>query len=501
MLEHRWCPLEGLTPESSNTDFQEIDSLHQQWLSFRNQREESNPDAYRGFLERLDRRWAIETGIIEGIYNIDRGTTQTLIEHGLIAELIDHSATDRDPQHLVKVLKDHQDSAVFVTESIRRSTPFSAHYIRELHQLLTRNQLTYTAVDQFGHVFESELDHGGFKKLPNNPTRPDGAVHEYCPPIHVESEIDSLIGLYDDFDAASDTHHKLLLGAWLHHRFTQIHPFQDGNGRVARALLTWHLVKEGYLPIVIARDDRNHYIECLESADTGDLKPFVEFIVRLERQMILEALGEPEPVSESGIVSQVLDHITDQVKRQRQDRLTQMRSVNGVASNLQDTAKAYLDSQAHSIREQLSEAGLAVDCIIDCGGPGDREHWYRAQVVQTARDASHWANLNEDRFFIKLSTNPQGQSRTPRLIFVVSLHHVGRQLTGIMAATAFAQIVNTKDYGPEGEEPAGPDFRNCTLDAFTFTSDDDAGSVAHRFTAWIEAPLSIALRHWSAFIS
>ena len=502
MLEYKWQPLEGLTPEPSNTDFQEIDSLHQQWLSFRKQREESNPNAYRDFLQRIDRRWAIETGIIEGIYNIDRGTTQTLVEYGLNAELIDRTATDRDPQELVRVLRDHQDSAEFVTESIRQGTLFSAHYIRELHQLLTRNQPTYTAVDQFGRVFETELDHGGFKKLPNNPTRPDGAVHEYCPPIHVESEIENLVSLYGEIRAASDSHHKLLIGAWLHHRFTQIHPFQDGNGRVARALLTWHLVKEGYLPIVISRDDRKQYIECLEFADTGDLNPFVEFIVRLERQMILEALGEPEPVADSGIVSQVLDHITDQVRRQRQDRLTQMRSVNRVASHLQDTAKVYLESQAYSISQQLSEAGLTVECNVDIGGPGDREHWYRAQVVQTARDASHWANFNEDRFFIKLSARPQDQSRTPRLIFVVSLHHVGRQLTGIMAATAFAQIVNIQDYGVEGaEEPADPDFRNCTIDSFTFTWDDDAESVARRFTAWMEAPLSLALRHWSEFIS
>ncbi len=502
MLAHKWQPLEGLNPESDDTDFQEIDSLHQQWLSFRRQREESNPDAYRAFLERLDRRWAIETGIIEGIYNIDRGTTQTLIENGLIAELIDRTATDRDPQDLVKVLKDHQESAEFVTASIKQSTPFSARYVRELHQLLTRNQLIYTAIDQFGRVFETELDHGGFKKLPNNPTRPDGEVHEYCPPIQVESEVDNLVSLYDEFGTAGDGYHKLLIGAWLHHRFTQIHPFQDGNGRVARALLTWHLAKEGYLPIVISRDDRNKYIGSLEFADVGDLKPFVEFIVRLERQMILEALGEPEPVADSGVVSQVLDHITDQIKRQRQDRLTQMRSVNGAASYLRDTAKVYLESQAFSIIQQLGEAGLTVECNVDCGGPGDREHWYRAQVVQTARDCSHWANLNEERFFIKLSTNPQNQARTPRLIFVVSLHHVGRQVTGIMAATAFAQIVNVQDYGMESvEEPAGPDFMNCTIDSFTFTWGDDAESVAQRFISWIEAPLSIALRYWSAFIS
>jgi len=77
VLAHKWQPLEGLDAHTSNMDFQEIDSLHQQWLRFRKQREQLNPDAYRAFLERLDRRWAIETGIIEGLYNIDRGTTQT----------------------------------------------------------------------------------------------------------------------------------------------------------------------------------------------------------------------------------------------------------------------------------------------------------------------------------------------------------------------------------------------------------------------------------------
>ncbi len=61
MLKHKWQPLEGLKPQSSNVDFREIDSLHQQWVRFRQQREESNPDAYRAFLQRVYRtRTAVE---------------------------------------------------------------------------------------------------------------------------------------------------------------------------------------------------------------------------------------------------------------------------------------------------------------------------------------------------------------------------------------------------------------------------------------------------------
>ena len=119
--------------------------------------EKSDSNAYRAFLERVYRRWSIETGIIEGIYDIDRGTTQTLVEHGLVADLIDRSATNRDPQDLIRVLKDHQESAAFVTESIRRGTPLSKHYIRELHQLLTRNQPTYTGRRPIRHYIRDRI--------------------------------------------------------------------------------------------------------------------------------------------------------------------------------------------------------------------------------------------------------------------------------------------------------------------------------------------------------
>lgn len=503
MIAHQWQPITGLDSGSSRVDFQEINSLHQQWTNFREQRESSNPNAYKAFLERLERRWAIETGIIEGLYTIDRGVTQTLVENGLIADLIEHSSTNRDPVELVTVLKDHQDTATFVTESIRREKQLSKHYIRELHQILTRNQPTYTAVDQFGRNFETALDRGGFKTQPNNPTRQeDGLIHEYCPPIQVESELDNLISWYNEYQHQSTAHHQLLVAAWLHHRFTQIHPFQDGNGRVARALLAWHLAKENYLPIVISRDDRTQYLDALESADAGDLSDFLSLIIQLERRTILEALGEPEPIADSGIVDQVVDHIIEQIKRQNHDRQSQMRSVNDLAYVLRNNAISNLTSRSDQICQSFNQAGMTVSRAIDRGGPGDKEYWYRAEVIQTAWEAQYWANLNESRFFAKLSINPREQFRTPRLVFVISLHHVGQQLTGIMAATAFAQI---KRFGEpdliELSEHTSPDFRNCTVDPFTFTWQDDAESVSPRFIAWVEERLSIALRHWSEFIS
>ena len=169
MIFHPWRPIEPPDLGLESFDFSEIDSLHRQWLNFKRAREDANPDAFKFFSERLDRSWAIETGIIEGIYDISRGVTQTLIEHGLSVDLIDVGSTNRNPQELVTVLRDHVQAAEFVTASIRRETRFSKLYIRELHQILTRNQPTYTAVDQFGKVFETQLDRGGFKTMPNKP--------------------------------------------------------------------------------------------------------------------------------------------------------------------------------------------------------------------------------------------------------------------------------------------------------------------------------------------
>ena len=501
MIEHGWEPITPLKRNCSY-DFSELDSLHQQWVNVKKQREGSTPDVYRGFLERLQRSWAIETGIIEGLYELDRGVTQTLVEHGILANLIERSSTDKDPQQLVRILRDHQQTAEFVYESIRRSATFSRQFVRELHLILTQNQPNFKAVDQFGTVFETLLDRGNFKKLPNNPTTSQGSIHEYCPPIFVDDEIENLVYWYREYEQPTNEYHPFLVGAWLHHRFAQIHPFQDGNGRVARAMLIWHLVKCEYLPVVISRDDRTRYLDALEAADAGDISLFVDLLVQIEKRTILEALGEPEPIEDSRLVAQVVDHIVDQIMRQNLRRETQMRSVGDVARALQERAADHLVGEANQIVQRLNEAGMSIVRSIDSGGPEDREHWYQAQVVETARLAKHWVNLKESRFFVKLALNPEAQSRSPRLVFVISLHHIGQQLTGIMAGTAFAEI----EYYVEGEqlrseEFTGPRFRNCAIDPFTFTWNDDVEAITARFNRWTEECLSVALRYWSEFMA
>ena len=498
MTLHKWQPIQPADATSEHYDFGEIDSLQRQWLNIRELR---GDDAFQPYRERLGRSWAIETGIIEGLYTLDRGVTETLIERGIVADHIERSATNKEPQDLVVVLNDHLESIDFVYRYIRDGNPLTVSFIRQLHQVITLHQDTYAAVDQFGNRFDAQLDKGGFKKLPNNPTRPNGGVHEYCPPEHVDSEIDNLLYFYNEMQQA--TYHPILTGAWLHHAFTQIHPFQDGNGRVVRALLTWHLVKENYLPIVVSRDDRAGYIEKLEMADSGDLNPFIDLMVQLEKRTILQALGEPEPASHPGVVNQVVDHIVEQLQRRNQERADQLRSVNEVAGHFRGIAENYLTSIGDSISRRLNEVGMSLRPFLDTGGPGDREHWYQSQIIETANNAKNWVNLNESRFFVKLSLQNDSRdiaTRHPRLVFVISLHHVGRELNGIMEATAFALI----EHYPEADEVQSVGasyFKDCTVNPFTFTWEVDAIAATDRFIQWTEERFGLALSYWQEFLT
>ena len=65
-----------------------------------------------------------------------------------------------------------------------------------------------------------------------------------------------------------------------HHRFEQIHPFLDGNGRTGRLLLNLVLVRLGYAPAIVYKRDRTKYLQALRSADVGDSGRLGELIAR-----------------------------------------------------------------------------------------------------------------------------------------------------------------------------------------------------------------------------
>lgn len=74
-------------------------------------------------------------------------------------------------------------------------------------------------------------------------------------------------------------HHPIEYSALIHKEFVFIHPFIDGNGRVARLLMNLILLQKGYAIAIIPPILRRDYIQALEKAYTDD-RDFIEFIAK-----------------------------------------------------------------------------------------------------------------------------------------------------------------------------------------------------------------------------
>ena len=463
--------------------------LYESWRASKKRIQQSSPAQLGDFNQRLIRRLSVETGILERLYDLDRGTTEALVAHGFAEELVTRSNTDIEPSRLIDLLRDQEAAIQLVIDCVAKKRDLTKGLIHELHAILTRHQETTTAVDQFGNRLEIPLVKGKYKEQPNNPKRPDGKVHEYCPPIHVDSEMGKLIewlSTYSDDD-------PIIVAAWIHHRFTQIHPYQDGNGRVARALTTMMLFRADLLPLVIDRDLRIEYIDALESADLGGLAELATIFARLERNAILQALSvdaDAEISRQQSLTSAVIASLADKFTKRRVQKLAELRQVNAVALDLRGRAQSWLEVSFNEIKSTVTSVG-PVDAFVHSGGSDHgNAHWYKFEVVSSAKTVGKFANFSEDHYFIKGSI----RAARERLVFVVSFHHVGRELSGIMEATAFSKLESYE--GSEDRESVEESFVLCSVEPFVFTHQTKAEEITEAFRRWLDAALAVAVKEY-----
>ena len=197
------------------------------------------------------------------------GETRSLILHGLTA----HGKPMRD--HLD--IEGHDNAVKAIEAAVRDEDALTEVFIRNLHQILLKEPYEVEAVTPEGISAKRTITIGDYKTTPNNVRTSTGEIYYFTPPEQVKPAMSDLIDWYRRMEDTGE--HPIVIAATFHYRFVRIHPFDDGNGRMARLLMNMILIKHGYTVAMIRREGRDDYIDHLERADqTEDLAEFINYI-------------------------------------------------------------------------------------------------------------------------------------------------------------------------------------------------------------------------------
>lgn len=145
--------------------------------------------------------------------------------------------------------------------------------IRELNRIILVKPYYKEAITYDGQPTRRQITVGEYKKHPNSVRLPNGEMFHYVDPMDVPQRMEELMNWIRTSEA-----HPIELAADFHYKLIRIHPFDDGNGRVARLLTNYILMSHGHSPIIIYTGEKSKYITALQKADAGDMQPFRAYI-------------------------------------------------------------------------------------------------------------------------------------------------------------------------------------------------------------------------------
>lgn len=238
----------------------------------RTQRATTSQEDLDGALNFVVRAAAIDTGAIEGLYQTDRGFTYSVAAQGAAWE----AAMDERGAKIRPLFDAQLRGYELVLDAATARTPIVGAWIRRLHEELCAAQETYRAWTPDGWA-DLPLPLGEYKQLPNHVLLGDGSIHSYAPVIDTQSEMTRLTAELgsESFTGA----HPVVQAAYAHYAFVAVHPFADGNGRVARALASVFLYRDASIPLLVFSDRRDIYLDALRAGDRGEHAAFTDFVL------------------------------------------------------------------------------------------------------------------------------------------------------------------------------------------------------------------------------
>ncbi len=478
-----WSPI-TFDIKWSDVKTEKFDNIYPSWEKRRIELSKY-PEQYERFIDQLKRKQAIDTGVIERMYDLKKGITETFIKEGFVDSYLQHGDTDIAPSLLMEYLKDNFDAIDFIFDFVKNDRQLSVGYIKELHGLITQHQDSTDAIDQFGSHVKVPMLKGQFKQHPNNPMR-GSTIYNYCPPEQVSSEMDRLVEI---FNCELTGYHVLVKAAFLHHAFVQIHPFQDGNGRIARLLASFVLIKEGLFPLTIDRDERTKYINALENADNYEYQPIIDVFASNQISSIERALNWKTVEGTTGY-SSVLDMLSR--------KLSDYRAVKAEQHNKQVFTNMLgifdvIQKQTEHYRLDL-EQKLNAKLDVEFCAPGEFEsYFYARQIIKYANTFDYYVNLSLPKGWVRLFIEIDS---TKRYRIVLSLHHYGYDNSTFAIGAFLSKVISEAPKNKLGSEPQkGYADIPLGIPPLTMSSEKEVSELAQSINQQIEISIMTALAY------
>ncbi len=206
-----------------------------------------------------------EQQVLEWTYhsNAIEGNTLSLKETKVVLEGITVGGKSMR-EHLEAI--NHREAIDYVETIVSGEETLSEWQIKNIHQLVLKN-----------------IDDQNAGRYRQQNVVIAGASHTPTDFLQLPQAMTALIAWYQ---TAADLH-PLRRAARLHVDFVGIHPFVDGNGRTARLLMNFELMRYGYLPVIIRVEQRLAYYDALDTAHMSqNYEPFIQLLAEEEHQTL-----------------------------------------------------------------------------------------------------------------------------------------------------------------------------------------------------------------------
>jgi len=226
----------------------------------------------------------IERVKIDFTYNSNKLEGNALTYGETISFLKNITVPQKSQKDLLDI-ENHQKILDRVFEQF--DVPFSVEFIKTIHKELMKDHEQWD--------YDSLPNPGQFKLFENYAVLPSGKIKEYMKPDQVEEAMEKLVSTTNTSLSHADINdinrHPLVIATTFHNRFlNEIHPFQDGNGRVGRIFTNMILLKCEFPPIFIETKEnieREKYINAIQKSEQ---KNDLAYMVRFCGEKLMESL-------------------------------------------------------------------------------------------------------------------------------------------------------------------------------------------------------------------